>query len=371
MRIVTTVLVACLLMACGEKDLFNFSGQIEGVSNDQLIIANKAGVIDTIEVIDGKFYYSRANIDTDYYRLTLLDAKIMMDAILENGTLNLMADASKAERGYLQRIELTGSINHELLNKYFNFSEELIHMPRYKHVLDKRNEMISIPREQFQDVKAKYEAAGVDYFKEVWDNQKALLENNNDKFFVTQVIFAIKAPATDAEVKAIYKSMPEQLKQHPNVVEVIKDIHIRESIAPGKIAPDFTLKDREGEPISLSDLKGKYVLIDFWASWCKPCRKSFPHMKELYHKYHNKGFEILGIANDTNEKMWLNALDEDDLPWLNVQEDFSGQRSGRVIGMYGFTHLPSTILIDPKGKIVTKLLHGDELDQQLKNIFEN
>ena len=369
MRLLIIIFVACLAMACSEKEMFVLRGEIVGVNNDQLVITNKSGVIDTIEVSEGAFYYSRDSIKTDNYRLTLLKEQVIMDAILENGLLTLKADINKAERGYLQTIELSDGINHELRNRYFNFSEELIQQPRYKQVLDLRHKMISVPRDQFQDVKAEYEAAGVEYFKEVWTNQKALLEDNIDQFFVTQVIFSIKQPATDAEVLTLYKSMPVQIQQHPNVAEVINEIKIRESIAPGKAAPEFTLKDREGNEISLTDLRGKYVLIDFWASWCKPCRKSFPHMKELYQKYHAKGFEILGVANDTNEKMWFKALDEDNLPWLNVQEDFSGSRSGRVIKMYGFTHLPSTILIDPNSLIVSKMLHGEELDKQLEQIF--
>ncbi len=111
-------------------------------------------------------------------------------------------------------------------------------------------------------------------------------------------------------------------------------------------------------------------MVDFWASWCKPCRASFPHMKELYKKYHAKGFEILGVTNDSNHKAWKKAIKNDEIPWLNVADEFPvNSAPARVISEYGMDYLPSTVLIDKDGIIIAKLLHGNELDQKLKEIF--
>lgn len=141
-------------------------------------------------------------------------------------------------------------------------------------------------------------------------------------------------------------------------------------IQPGKQAPDFTLNTPDNKPLTLSSLKGKYLLLDFWASWCQPCRQSFPQMKDIYKKYHDKGVEFLGISDDSKLDAWKKALADDQLPWLQVVDEFPEKyKPARVGTLYSVHYIPSTILLDKTGKIIAKNLHGDELEKMLNELL--
>lgn len=137
----------------------------------------------------------------------------------------------------------------------------------------------------------------------------------------------------------------------------------------GASAPLFSQVSPEGVPINLSDFKGKYVLLDFWASWCGPCRKENPNVVKLYEKYNNKGFEILGISLDQNRERWLQAIQADKLTWKHTS-DLKGW-SNEVGKLYEISAIPKTFLIDPKGVIIARDLRGAALEQKLAEIFTN
>ena len=140
-----------------------------------------------------------------------------------------------------------------------------------------------------------------------------------------------------------------------------------ESFIVGAEAPDFTMKNLDGEEVSLSDFRGKVVLIDFWASWCGPCRKDNPHVVELYKKYKEDGFEILGVSLDKTKDRWEQAIAKDKLTWTHVS-DLKGWQNA-VAQMYSVKSIPHTVLLDEEGKIIARKLRGPQLDQKLASIF--
>lgn len=141
----------------------------------------------------------------------------------------------------------------------------------------------------------------------------------------------------------------------------------------GATAINFTKKDNHGEPFTLSSLKGKYVLLDFWGSWCGPCRGSHPHLKEVYTKYKDKGLEIVGIADEkisdleSAKSAWLKAIKDDGLTWIQVLNNYDKATTDLAMS-YGITGFPTKILLDKNGKVVFKVVgdDGNELDQKLK-----
>lgn len=136
----------------------------------------------------------------------------------------------------------------------------------------------------------------------------------------------------------------------------------------GATVKDFTLKNEKGEQLSFSSLKGNYVLLDFWASWCGPCIEEFKTLKEVYAKYKGKvPFEILSISTDKSEAAWKNALKSQQLPWVQMH-DTTGD-SAIAVSRFAVTALPTTFLIDPDGKIVAKNLRGKELEAYLLKLF--
>ncbi|MFN5985205.1 MAG: redoxin family protein [Fluviicola sp.] len=139
-------------------------------------------------------------------------------------------------------------------------------------------------------------------------------------------------------------------------------------LAPGKKAPVFVQNDVNGKPISLEDLKGKVVLIDFWASWCGPCRKENPNVVNLYKKYKDKGFTVLSVSLDNEKAKWLGAIEKDGLVWPYHVSDLKGW-ANEASKMYGVTGIPFTVLVDANGNIINTKLRGPELEQTLKSIF--
>jgi thiol-disulfide isomerase/thioredoxin len=133
-------------------------------------------------------------------------------------------------------------------------------------------------------------------------------------------------------------------------------------------APDFTLSTPDGNPISLSSLKGKVVLIDFWASWCGPCRKENPNLVKLYQKYKSKGFTILSVSLDDDEAKWKNAIEADGLIWPNHVSDLKGWESP-MTQVYGFNSIPHTVIINKEGKINGVGLRGELLEKKIKTIL--
>lgn len=140
----------------------------------------------------------------------------------------------------------------------------------------------------------------------------------------------------------------------------------------GKVAPDFTLKDPDGKKIRLSSLKGSVVLVDFWASWCAPCRAENKNVVELYNKYHSKGFTVMGVSIDEDREKWVKAVKDDDLPWKNQVSSLVGWECpvAKLFGLaYGMTGVPYSVLLDKEGKLCGYNLRGEELKKRLIEIF--
>ena len=135
-------------------------------------------------------------------------------------------------------------------------------------------------------------------------------------------------------------------------------------------AADFTLKTPAGEDLQLSSLKGQYVIVDFWASWCMPCRAAIPHVKELYAKYHAGGLEIISVSIDDKEDAWKKAIGQEQMPWKQVIDTYTGSnQQANITGGYGIGAIPYTLLLDKEGKVIAINPESRAMDKALKKIF--
>ncbi|HRY33620.1 MAG TPA: TlpA disulfide reductase family protein [Bacteroidales bacterium] len=163
--------------------------------------------------------------------------------------------------------------------------------------------------------------------------------------------------------KALFAVYPE----NNFVKEFHRKVEAARVLAIGNVAPEISLPDTSGQVKSLSSLRGKVVLIDFWAAWCGPCRKENPHVKEMYKKYNSLGFEVFGVSLDRTAEAWKKAIRDDGLVWTQVSDLLYWKSDAAKL--YGVSAIPFTVLIDREGRIIGKKLRGEMLTQKLQEIF--
>jgi peroxiredoxin len=169
----------------------------------------------------------------------------------------------------------------------------------------------------------------------------------------------------DSIVSSTHAVMPGQFYAEQMKLQMDEMI----ATAVGRQAPDFTLPTPDGDMLSLSSLRGKYVLIDFWAAWCKPCRYENPNVVRMYAKFKSDKFEILGVSLDRTREAWLKAIEDDGLKWLHVSD--LKYFSSEAAALYKVNAIPATFLVDPDGKIIAKNLRGPALENKLIELFGN
>lgn len=185
---------------------------------------------------------------------------------------------------------------------------------------------------------------------------KNLLENIEKTSPNSAYVSNLKTTIKKAEEQAILQKAEDE-----------KNARLEEILGIGKPAPEIALNTPKGNIAKLSDLRGKVVLIDFWASWCKPCRAENPNVVRLYNKYNKKGFEVYSVSLDKTKNAWVNAIKADNLTWTHVSDlQFWNSAAAQL---YGVNSIPATFLIDKEGNIIAKNLRGAGLEQKLEEIF--
>jgi peroxiredoxin len=190
------------------------------------------------------------------------------------------------------------------------------------------------------------------------------------------VISTIDAENDFATYESIVTQLVTSFGDSPSIKELNKAYLQKKAakeaanlLAPGKEAPDFTELKTDGKTtMKLSDLRGQVVLLDFWASWCGPCRKENPNVTRLYDVYKKDGFTVMSVSLDRDKAAWLAAIEKDKLVWPNHVSDLQ-QWQSKVAAQYGVKGIPFTVLIDKDGKIIRTNLRGAELEAELKRIF--
>ncbi|MFT2007597.1 redoxin domain-containing protein [Pontibacter sp. 13R65] len=332
------------LQNASEGNIYLFElGETQFVARDTSAIAQ-----------DGSFQFEGSVAEPSFYRVGL-DQQNGLMLVLENKDIKVEADASNLAT----TAKVEGSEDSKLLQEWFQLNEEL-----------KEKEAALTPR--FNEAMASGDEGAVLAVREEYLGYRKKLRN-----FIAEnpgslaSVFGILSFVNPIEEFAFADSMvtlySEQLPESKYTAMLNKQLEGLRSTAVGAMAPDFALTTPDGGSIALSSLRGKYVLIDFWASWCGPCRQENPNVVRMYNQYKDKGFEIFGVSLDQSRDKWLAAIEKDKLTWPQVS-DLKGWESSAA-QLYKVTAIPQTVLIDKEGKIIAKGLRGPDLEAKLASLL--
>jgi len=359
---IATAAVALLASCQAKTAQFKLTGQLDGATDKTVVVSvyDKSGVnvLDTLTISEGVVNYSTELSEPVLVLIGEAGARKTVNFFADNvdytinGSLDQIAEAT-----------ITGGAAFET----------------YKAV----NEIGKVYKDKSDELKKAYGEAGQagDTVK-----QKAIYEEYeaSQQEYKAKQIEVVKAnPSSSVAaflVSSVYGSGSiEKMKEGLTLLDstlvnttyyqqVSEKIIKLEAVAVGQMAPDFTMNDQNGNAVSLSSFRGKYLLIDFWASWCGPCRRENPHVVKLYTEFKDKGFDILGVSLDQKKDAWLKAIEDDKLTWSHVS-DLKGW-GNEAAKLYVVSGIPHTVLLDKDGKIIAKNLRGDELHNKVAELLK-
>ena len=197
---------------------------------------------------------------------------------------------------------------------------------------------------------------------------KEMIESMGNSFASLAAIGLLNPQNDFPFIDALVTELNDNYPGSPAILQMKQQLDELRALAVGQEAPDIVLPDPSGKSTKLSDLRGKYVLIDFWAAWCKPCRQENPNVVRLYTQYNSKGFEVFGVSLDRSREDWIKAIADDRLNWTQVSDLL--YINSAAAELYQIQAIPATYLIDPDGKIIAKDLRGPSLEAKLAELFD-
>lgn len=314
---------------------FQFTGAVGAVPVNAYLVLNEKG--------NGANYKDYKSIYLEKGTVNVIAAKKLIDAKVDGPKTN------------------QENVKYEALNKPVNDEQDALDAKVKAETADERNSesfQREITRLQ-KAIDAKSNAVNANFVK----------ENPNSYISLTALEMYAAYGADYADIAPLYEMLSPEIRQCDAGKEFGERLPKLKAVALGQMAPVFAEADTAGKVISLESFRGKYVLVDFWASWCGPCRRENPNVVKAYNMYKGKNFTILGVSLDrpNGKQKWLDAIHKDHLSWTQVS-DLQFWKS-KPAAMYVVRGIPANFLIDPSGKIIAKNLHGFDLEDKLAELF--
>jgi len=367
------VVASSLMMSCGagetaDTDIATIKGAIMNADGRQIFLedvnGNSAFAVDTAVVNNNKVVLS-ADVSAGMYRLRFPELRnVQAPLIYLDNDSRLEIDLDVQDPGAYTVI---GDEENTLLRKTLKRQDELA-----KQSVELKTEIRSntdpVARQEANKKLVEVVKLSEAEVKQTIEDSKPLNPN------LTAFLLNLLDPNTNramisAELKKLQQADPDsklitQMNNRFKVAEKPKSA----GISIGAIAPDIVQSMPDGKSLALSSLRGKYVLIDFWASWCRPCRFENPNVVRTYHEYKDKGFDVFSVSLDKNKDRWVKAIKDDNLVWPNHVSDLKAW-SNAAARKYGVGSIPATFLIDPEGKVIARNLRGPALENKLKEVM--
>lgn len=358
--------IAVLFAACQSKTGYTISGTVtdpmyEGQKVLLVESTDDAMVpVDSTVITDGKF---KIKGDTDGAVLRFIslgenENKVRSIIMVEPGKINVVYDSA---------FQITGTVLNDV---YSDFNTKQKENKVKARSLSDQFRNAEIDGTMNDELRAELTSA----YEKISEEDKAIsydfIKTNIDNELGQFMFINMSGMFDPEQQKEIIALTSEEFKAKENVKRVIDRLAAMEAVAIGKDFIDFTMKNTKGEYVSLSDYagKGKYVFIDFWAAWCRPCIQEMPNVVKAYEKYKNKDFEIVGVSLDKDEEKWLQGIEDLKMTWPQMS-DLKLWES-EAVGLYAIRSIPHTVLLDKEGKIIAKDLRGEELQEKLAELME-
>lgn len=374
LRIIAAITFVLVISSCnnnkGKQD-FTISGKVKNASDQQVYLDRiyfsdvAPEVLDTADVKDGHFELSGEASEEGLFRLRFQQSEKVFFLINDG-----------------RRISFSGNLTGNDISDYSFSGPSNLKLKTLLAGIDKRQQELMKTNETLNAIQHGGNDSLINaqssLFVSQADNFKKFIINsieNIDNPTVCMFALGFTTGIEPSELKEPIAGLKKRFSKHEGIQllaeQYKKMIEIQEKAAAGptigSVAPDFTINDENGAPFTLSSLRGKYVLVDFWASWCGPCRRENPNVVKAYDRFKDKNFTILGVSLDEDKVDWLNAVRKDKLAWKQVCE-LNGWKTS-VVSLYRFEGIPFNVLLDPEGKILATGLRGDDLEEKLASLL--
>lgn len=368
MKQIFAIIAAVALMAsCSSGTGYKINGTVDVPELEgtyvyiQDIAVRDINKIDSVIITNGKFELEGDAANT-VVRYIAFDpqvvGKMSTQIVLEPGAISVVADS--------ESITVSGTkLNDALVAQNNSLSEKRNAVMEISKKFQASSQDGSMTPELEEELMEQYNSIQDEMTGSVVAFIKSNINNELGKF-----LFITNATALDLDVREeILALSDEEYKTRDGVKEIIESIENAKRVAVGQKFVDFTMKDTEGNSVSLSDYagKGKYVLVDFWANWCGPCRQEMPNVVKAYKEFKDKGFEVVGVSLDRSQDEWEKGIADLDMTWVQMSD--LGFWDSPVVGLYAIRGIPHTVLLDGEGTIIAKDLRGQELHEKLAELL--
>ncbi len=361
-KVIILLTMVAAFWACNNTSRYEIKGHLDGAVSGKVYLSKQENQkiihVDSAEIKNGDFKMSGTLDHPDIYYLQVQDKKGYLLLFLENNKMSIT--------GNVDSLWLAKAAGSPYQDDYNAFQETLkpfeeqfksLYMKWQQAKMSGNEALAKQIEDEYDSINKKQEKV-----------EKEFIDEHPNSLVSPYLLRSIAYDMEGGEMLKYLNKMDTTFNQIAFFKELKDWAEAKEKVAVGQPAVDFTLPDTTGKEVRLSSLFGHYLLIDFWASWCSPCRAENPNLVKTYKKYHDKGFDVIGVSLDDTRDKWIAAIKKDGLVWTQVS-DLKGWKAD-VAKMYGVRSIPSNFLLDKDGKIIARNLRGDALKKKLAELLD-